>query len=83
VFDDHGVTVLPGAREILAWTQAYPRALVTGSSRVEALQVLPRIGPMASSRSQAEDAHSKPHPAGYQAAMAAGLAPQCLVVGIR
>src|SRR4051794_30546385 len=47
VFDDLGITVLPGAREILAWTQSHPRALVTGSSRMEALQVLPRIGPMA------------------------------------
>jgi HAD superfamily hydrolase (TIGR01509 family) len=85
VFDDHGVTVLPGARDILAWTQAHPRALVTGSSRVEALQVLPRIGPMADFEIifAAEDVpHSKPHPAGYQAAMTRlGLLPsQCLVV---
>jgi HAD superfamily hydrolase (TIGR01509 family) len=85
VFDDLGITVLPGAREVLAWTQAHPRALVTGSSRVEALQVLPRIGEMATFEVMfaAEDVpHSKPHPAGYQAAIARlGLRPEhCLVV---
>jgi sugar-phosphatase len=85
VFDDLGITVLPGAREVLAWTQAHPRALVTGSSRVEALQVLPRIGEMATFEVMfaAEDVpHSKPHPAGYQAAMERlGLAPHdCLVI---
>jgi HAD superfamily hydrolase (TIGR01509 family) len=85
VFDDLGVAVLPGAREVLAWTQAHPRALVTGSSRVEALQVLPRIGPMASFEVMfaAEDVpSSKPDPAGYRLAMARlGLEPpHCLVV---
>src|SRR5690348_7927059 len=40
VFAEHGVPVLPGARAALAWTHGRPRALVTGSSRVEATQVL-------------------------------------------
>jgi len=85
VFETHGVTVLPGAREILEWTRVHPRALVTGSSRREALQVLPHIGPMATFAviKAAEDVpHSKPHPAGYQAAMSElGLAPaDCLIV---
>jgi beta-phosphoglucomutase len=85
VFSDIGLTVLPGAREILSWTQAHPRALVTGSSRMEALQVLPHIGPQAAFEIifAAEDVpHSKPHPAGYEAAMdRLGLAPEhCLVV---
>jgi len=38
VFRELGVTVLPGVRAALAWTRAYPRGLVTGSSRVEATQ---------------------------------------------
>ena len=45
VFAELGITVLPGAREVLAWTAGHPRALVTGSSRVEVTQVLPLIGP--------------------------------------
>jgi len=85
VFAAQGVTVLPGARDVLAWTQRYPRALVTGSSRREALQVLPHIGPMASFGviKAAEDVpHSKPHPAGYQMAMAElELVPaDCLII---
>src|SRR5262249_11057188 len=43
VFAELGVTVLPGARDVLGWTRALPRALVTGSSRAEATQVLPWI----------------------------------------
>ena len=85
VFDDHGITVLPGARETLQWTQRYPRALVTGSSRIEVMQVLPRIGPEANFDVifAAEDVpRSKPHPDGYHAAMTElGLRPEhCLVV---
>jgi HAD superfamily hydrolase (TIGR01509 family) len=85
VFAELGVTVLPGAREALAWTKQYPRALVTGSSRTEALQVLPLIGAQAHFDTivGAEDVpRSKPHPDGYQKAMAAiGLAPhECLVI---
>ena len=85
VFAELGVTVLPGAREALRWTRAHPRALVTGSSRVEALQVLPRIGPEAEFAVivAAEDVpRSKPAPDGYLRAIAAlGVAPdECLVI---
>jgi HAD superfamily hydrolase (TIGR01509 family) len=85
VFAELGITILPGARDVLGWTKAYPRALVTGSSRVEVTQVLPLIGPEAQFETivAAEDvARSKPAPDGYQKGMAAiGLAPhECLVV---
>lgn len=85
VFAELGITVLPGAREVLAWTRGRPRALVTGSSRVEVTQVLPLISPDAvfDAIFAAEDvARSKPDPDGYQAAMAAlGLSPrECLVI---
>lgn len=85
VFAELGITVLPGARAALAWTAAHPRALVTGSSRVEVAQVLPLIGPEAAFPVivAAEDVRrSKPAPDGYQAAIAAlGLAPaECLVI---
>jgi len=33
VFAEHGVPVLPGARELVARTRHQPRAVVTGSSR--------------------------------------------------
>src|SRR5262249_5607509 len=83
VFAEIGVTVLPGARAALRWTADRPRALVTGSSRVEVTQVLPRIGPEAVFPVivAAEDvARSKPAPDGYRAAaLALGLAPaECL-----
>jgi HAD superfamily hydrolase (TIGR01509 family) len=85
VFAELGVTVLPGARAALRWTADRPRALVTGSSRVEVSQVLPRIGPEAafSVIVAAEDVpRSKPAPDGYRAAIAAlGLTPaECLVI---
>lgn len=85
VFAELGVTVLPGARDALGWTRAHPRALVTGSSRVEVTQVLPLIGEVAQFATvvAAEDVtRSKPAPDGYQKAMAAlGLTPsECLVV---
>ncbi|HET9627844.1 MAG TPA: HAD family phosphatase [Kofleriaceae bacterium] len=85
VFSELGVTILPGARGALAWTAAHPRALVTGSSRVEVTQILPLIGPEAafSLIVAAEDvARSKPAPDGYLTAIAAlGLAPsECLVI---
>jgi HAD superfamily hydrolase (TIGR01509 family) len=85
VFAELGITVLPGAREVLAWTKAYPRAVVTGSSRTEVTQVLPLIGPEAHFETivAAEDVpRSKPHPDGYHKAIAElGLAPhQCLVI---
>jgi HAD superfamily hydrolase (TIGR01509 family) len=85
VFAELGVTVLPGARALLERTAGQPRALVTGSSRVEVTQVLPLIGPAASFPVivAAEDvARSKPAPDGYQRAMAElGLDPaECLVI---
>src|SRR5690606_24345607 len=85
VFAELGITVLPGARDVLGWTRSHRRALVTGSSRVEAAQVLPLIGPEAHFETivAAEDVtRSKPHPDGYQKAIAAiGLAAhECLVV---
>jgi len=85
VFAELGVTVLPGARAALGWTRALPRALVTGSSRVEATQVLPWIGPDAAFDvivASEDVAASKPSPDGYRQAMARlGLAPgACLVV---
>ena len=67
VFEELGITVLPGARAALAWTASFARALVTGSSRGEVAQVLPRIGPEAafSVIVAAEDvARSKPAPDG-------------------
>lgn len=85
VFRELGVTVLPGAREVLRWTQPRPRALVTGSSRQEALQVLPRISEHATFETifAAEDVpRSKPAPDGYQLAIARLGVPahRCLVV---
>ena len=85
VFAELGVTVLPGARAVLGWTAGRPRALVTGSSRVEVIQVLPLVGPEATFPVivAAEDVtRSKPAPDGYLAAMAAlGLLPaECLVI---
>jgi HAD superfamily hydrolase (TIGR01509 family) len=85
VFDELGITVLPGARTALGWTQGSPRALVTGSSRVEVTQVLPRIGPEANFGVivAAEDVtRSKPAPDGYRSAIdQLGLAPgACLVI---
>ncbi len=85
VFAELGITVLPGARALLERTAGQPRALVTGSSRVEVTQVLPLIGPAASFSVivAAEDvARSKPAPDGYQRAMTElGLDPaECLVI---
>lgn len=84
VFAEVGVTVLPGARAVLSWTAAHPRALVTGSSRVEVTQVLPWIGPEADFGVivAAEDAASKPSPEGYlRACSTLGVPPEaCLVV---
>ncbi|HEY4238573.1 MAG TPA: HAD family phosphatase [Kofleriaceae bacterium] len=83
VFAELGITVLPGARDALAWTAAYPRALVTGSSRVEAAQVLAVLGARFAPVIASEDVpRSKPAPDGYLAAAAAlGLAVRhCLVV---
>jgi HAD superfamily hydrolase (TIGR01509 family) len=85
VFAEVGVTIMPSARDVLAWTREYPRAIITGSARAEAMQVLPLIGPDAQFEVivAAEDVpRSKPHPDGYEKAMAAlALAPhECLVI---
>lgn len=85
VLEETGVTILPGAREFLAATRSYPRALVTGSSRVEVTQVLPLMGEHAHFDAivAAEDvARSKPDPDGYQRAMAVlNLDPKhCVVI---
>jgi HAD superfamily hydrolase (TIGR01509 family) len=85
VFAEIGLTILPGARELLAWTRGKPRALVTGSSRAEAAQALPYIGEHAHFDAilAAEDvARSKPAPDGYLAAAAAIRVPatECLVI---
>jgi len=80
-----GITVLPGAKEVLRWTrEAHKRGLVTGSSRQEVQQVLPHLGEDAAFDVivAAEDvARSKPAPDGYQAALKAlGLEPHEVVV---
>jgi HAD superfamily hydrolase (TIGR01509 family) len=85
VIAEQGIHVMPGAREVLAWTAGRPRALVTGSSRVEVMQVLPLITDPASFDAifAAEDVPaSKPAPDGYRMALAAlGLAPhECVVI---
>jgi HAD superfamily hydrolase (TIGR01509 family) len=78
-----GLTILPGALELLARTAGSPRALVTGSSGVEVGHVLPRLGAEFAVVVAAEDvARSKPAPDGYlKAATALGIAPgECLVI---
>jgi beta-phosphoglucomutase-like phosphatase (HAD superfamily) len=87
VFAELGITVLPGAREAVGRFPPPPwrRALVTGSSRVEARQALEALGLAAAFDAvfASEDvARSKPAPDGYAAAAAAlGVAPtQCVVV---
>jgi HAD superfamily hydrolase (TIGR01509 family) len=83
VLAEVGVTVLPGAREVLRLGER--RALVTGSSRREARQMLDLLGladafPVIVA---AEDVpRSKPHPDGYlHAASALGVDPaRCLVI---
>jgi len=85
VFAEMGITVLPGARAVLGWTQGRPRGLVTGSSRTEVTQVLPLIGPEAAFDTivAAEDVpRSKPAPDGYEKAIGLlGLeARECLVI---
>jgi HAD superfamily hydrolase (TIGR01509 family) len=84
VFAQHGVKVLPGVRDALGWTRGRPRALVTGSSRVEATQVLPWIGPEAAFEiivASEDVSRSKPSPDGYLKAIGQlGLAPGACVV---
>ncbi len=85
VIAELGVTVLPGARAMLSRTRSHKRALVTGSSRVEVMQVLPHIGEHAvfDAIVAAEDVtRSKPAPDGYRAALAqlALDARECMVI---
>ena len=85
VIREIGITVLPGTRELLKWTRGRPRGLVTGSSRLEVMQVLPILGEDAvfDLIVAAEDVtRSKPAPDGYLAAIAALGVPAgaCLVV---
>jgi HAD superfamily hydrolase (TIGR01509 family) len=85
VFAELGITVLPGAREVVSRLAHLPRALVTGSSRVEARQALDALGLTAEFPVviAAEDvARSKPHPDGYLvAAERLGVSPtECAVV---
>src|SRR5690606_34847652 len=79
VFAELGVTVLPGALEVVARFSHLPRAIVTGSSRVEAAQALEVLG-VASAFScviASEDVPtSKPAPDGYlEAARRLGVDP--------
>ncbi len=84
VFAELGITILPGAREAVHRFGGRGRALVTGSSRVEARQALVALGldgvfaPVIA----AEDVpRSKPAPDGYLAALATlGVAPEDAVV---
>jgi HAD superfamily hydrolase (TIGR01509 family) len=85
VFAEQGLTILPGVKQLLAATRHQPRALVTGSSRVEARQALAMLGADAvfSVVIAAEDvAQSKPSPLGYlQACEALKVNPaRCLVI---
>lgn len=83
VIAERGLTVLPGARDVLRL--GAPRALVTGSSRREAQQMLALLGLTGEFGVvvAAEDVpRSKPHPDGYlRAAAQLGVDPaQCLVI---
>ncbi|MFT3692864.1 MAG: HAD family phosphatase [Kofleriaceae bacterium] len=71
VIAEMGVTILPGVLDLLAWTAGHKRALVTGSSRAEVKQILPRLGdPRFDVIIAAEDVtRSKPAPDGYLAAL--------------
>jgi HAD superfamily hydrolase (TIGR01509 family) len=84
VFAELGITVLPGAREAVARFADRPRALVTGSSRVEARQALVALDMVDAFAAvfAAEDvARSKPAPDGYLAAAdALGVPPGACVV---
>ncbi|MEZ4363941.1 MAG: HAD family phosphatase [Kofleriaceae bacterium] len=84
VFEEVGLTTLPGARRVLELTHGLPRAVVTGSSRREARSALAHLGVLDGFGAiiASEDvARSKPAPDGYLAAMAAlGVAAQRCVV---
>ena len=85
VFADQGITILPGAVAVVPRFAGLARAIVTGSSRVEAAQALTALGfsDVFDAVFASEDvARSKPAPDGYLAAAAAvGVPPgECLVV---
>jgi HAD superfamily hydrolase (TIGR01509 family) len=85
VFAEMGVTILPGAREVVPRFAHVEVALVTGSSRVEAGQMLRALGLEGAFRCviAAEDVpRSKPAPDGYlQAMRILGVEPdECAVV---
>jgi HAD superfamily hydrolase (TIGR01509 family) len=85
VFAEDGLTILPGAIEAVRRFDHMPRALVTGSSRVEARQALEATGLTAAFDAVfvSEDvSSSKPHPEGYLAAAAALELPPgaCVVI---
>ena len=85
VFAERGVTILPGAIEAVRGCVALGRALVTGSSRVEAAQALHALGladAFAAVFASEDVARSKPAPDGYLAAAAALAVPAsaCVVV---
>jgi sugar-phosphatase len=85
VFAEQGITILPGAVAAVERFAPVPRAIVTGSSRVEAAQALAALGfsDTFDAVFAAEDvSSSKPAPDGYLAAAAAlGVTPEsCLVI---
>ncbi|MBK7535963.1 MAG: HAD family phosphatase [Myxococcales bacterium] len=85
VFDEVGITTLPGALRLLELTREVPRALVTGSSRREARSALAHLGALDAFGAvvASEDVErSKPAPDGYQAAMRQlGVPPErCVVI---
>lgn len=85
VFAEQGITILPGAKEIVARFESVPRAIVTGSSRVEAAQAIAALGLEGAFDLvlAAEDyPRSKPAPDGYLAAARALDVPidGCLVI---
>lgn len=85
VFAEVGITILPGALEVLTRFGHLPLAIVTGSSRVEAAQALAALGAAEAFRAvfASEDVgRSKPAPDGYlAAAKTLEVAPEhCLVL---
>lgn len=85
VFEEVGITTLPGARRILELTRGLPRALVTGSSRQEARSALTHLGALDAFGAvvASEDVErSKPAPDGYLSAMRQlGVRPEhCVVI---
>lgn len=85
MLETEGVVVLPGARAVVERFAAYPRAIVTGSSRVEARQTLGALalGDVFDAILCSEDyPRSKPAPDGYLlAADRLGVAPgDCLAI---